>query len=139
MSGTCREVFPGVWDWSVDPFRGQGRVGDTLEGPRLVEGPSQGSEMGGEDLRNIRDGKGDPPEGLGWVEGPSLKFGSGPRIVPKARNGSGGPSRRSRTGQGTFQEVWNRSGGPLEGQKPSWRSGTGWGMLPEVRDGSWDI
>ena len=26
MSGTGREVFQGVWDWSVDPFRGMGRV-----------------------------------------------------------------------------------------------------------------
>ena len=62
-SGTGREVFSGVWDWSVGPFRGQGWLGGTLEGPDWSGDPPKGlrrvvrtftiTEMGGEILRKF--------------------------------------------------------------------------------------
>ena len=144
------------------PPRGPGRSGDPHAGPGRVERYSQRSGMGHGTLRevwdgtwtlpDIRDGSRDPPEGPGHVGRPR----GGPGQV-------GGPSCRFGTGQGNLPEVWDGSrdprgglvrveapregsgwfgdppGGPRWVGGPSRRSGTGWGTLPVVQDGSGNL
>ena len=77
---------------------------------------------GWETLWEVRDGSGDPPEGLERVGGPSGRSGTDRSNLGEVRDGSGDP----RGGPGRFGE-------------PSGRSGMGTGTLGEIRNGSGDF
>ena len=110
----------------------------------------------------VRNGSGDQRGGSGQVGRTTRSYWTGRRNLPVFLNGLGnlpkgpgrvsepsrksetgwGPSLRSGTGRETLREVWDGSGGPLEGLEwvggPFRRSGTGWGTIPKVWDGSGD-
>ena len=145
----CREVFPGVRDWSGHPPKGLGRVGRNFG--RF--------NIGREVLRRVQVGSEDPPEVR--VEGPSRRSWMGRRTLLEVRDGSGNP-QRSGTGRGTLREVRDGSGvhreirnelgthmavrdgsGDPQGDLgwiggPSRRSETGGKVLRKVRDESGD-
>ena len=81
---------------------------DHREGLGRVGGTSGRSKMGRGTLRDVRDGSGDTWGGLGWVGGPSGRSGTGrdPRGSPRRVWGT---NRRSGTGWGTLMEVWDGS------------------------------
>ena len=142
-SRTGRETLSEVQNWSRDAPGG-------LE---LVGRPSQKSESGwetllevlnwSEALTEVRNWSGDAPRGPELIgipsRSPEVVVGplGGPELVgrPTWRSLTGrGPSRRSRSGRETLQEIWKWSrdtpGGPEEVGRPSRRFGSRWNTLP---------
>ena len=148
LGGPVRVVGPSWWSETgrlthgkVRDGPGEHRGGPGREGPGRVWEPAGRAGTGwaaigevrdwSENLREFRDGLGDPWEDLYWDGSLSRRSGMGR-----------GPSRRCGTVWGTLREVRDKSGhilgGPGRVRRHSRRSGTDWGTLVEFRDGSGD-